>query len=339
MTQHHRILVCGAGSIGERHIRNLLALGYGDVAVFRRNEAPLRTLDAALPIYTDLERALADFAPTVAFITNPTAEHVSTAMKAARAGCHLFIEKPVSNTLDSLEALEAELAQQHSVAMVGYMLRFHPLLRQVKAWLEEGPGGTLGSPLSVRASWGEHVPDWHPWEDYRQSYSVRADLGGGPALTLSHELDILVWMFGRATEVIGMTQSNSPLETNCEHAVDILARMDSRVVANVHLDYYQCPPHRSWELVCTKGRVAFDYYAGTLLRWDGHVGDTPSALRPRRFEPEVLTVPEDFDRNQLFVEELCYFFSCLDAGEQPSPGIDEASESVRIALLATQAPS
>jgi predicted dehydrogenase len=339
MTPTHRILVCGVGAVGERHIGNLLALGYTQIAVFRRRGWPLRTLSVKLPVYDDLATALANFGPTVALVTNPTAYHIPVALEAARAGCHLLIEKPVSHTLHGLDALQTELAAHGRCAMVGYMLRFHPLLRQVKAWLGEGAEGTLGRPLFARASWGEHVPDWHPWEDYRQSYAVRPDLGGGPALTLSHELDVLVWMLGRAQRVIGMPATHTPLQIACEHTIDMLIRFESGATANVHLDYCQRPPHRSWELTCTRGRVVFDYFSGTLTRWDGVVGEIPTPAGMRTPSAEVLRVPDDFDRNDLFREELRYFFGCLEAGQSPTPGLDEAAESVHMALSALHGDS
>jgi predicted dehydrogenase len=322
-----RILVCGAGSVGERHINNLLALSYRDIALYRRRGLPLRTVAQEFPNYAELDRALADFAPTVAFITNPTAHHLAVAQPAAEAGCHLFIEKPVSHTLDGLDQLQVTLAEHGRYAMVGYMLRFHPLLQQVQSWLT---AGVLGRPLWVQAVWGEHVPDWHPWEDYRGSYAVQRALGGGPALTLSHELDLLVWLFGPAVDVAGMIHQDSPLETDCEHAADILLRFADNVVANVHLDFWQRPPRRQWELVATNGRVHFDYYSGTLTRWDGVIGEQPDPTGARRPGEKTYRLPVGWERNDMFLDELRYFFRCLEEEQPPHPGIAEAAESVRI---------
>ena len=83
-----RILICGAGSIGERHLRNLLTLGYGEIAVYRTRNLPFRTLERVFPVYTDLDQALADYRPDVAFVTNPTALHMDTGLRCAQAGCH-----------------------------------------------------------------------------------------------------------------------------------------------------------------------------------------------------------------------------------------------------------
>ena len=57
-------------------------------------------------------------------------------------------------------------------------------------------GGKLGNLLAVRATIGEYLPNWHPYEDYRQMYASRADLGGGVILSQIHEFDYLYSLFG-----------------------------------------------------------------------------------------------------------------------------------------------
>ncbi len=335
MSASHRILVCGVGSVGERHIRNLVSLGFQNIAVYRTRNLPFRDLSVPIPIYTELKKALADFSPTVTFITNPTASHVPIALEAARANCHLFIEKPISHNLDGLEELSRTLASHDCMAMVGYMLRFHPLFQQVKRWLEEGPDGIIGQPIFLRTTWGEHLPDWHPWEDYRESYAAQSSMGGGPALTLSHDLDLLVWWFGAPEQVVGLPNSTSPLDLQVEHSIDMLLGFPQGVTANVHLDFCQHPPSRMWELVCSRGKVYIDILAGTLTRWESPIGGIHGGGQSGSLSPaDVQTLPETFDRNDLFLEELRYFFSCLEAGEQPMPDIATGAESVRIAQRA-----
>ncbi len=329
----HRILVCGVGSVGERHIRNLLTLGYENIAVYRARELPFRDLNLSPQIYTDLGKALTDFAPTVTFVTNPTALHIPVALEAARANSHLFIEKPISHNLEGIEELSRELEANQCQAMVGYMLRFHPFFKQVKAWLDEGESGTLGRPIFLRTTWGEHLPDWHPWEDYRLGYAANSSMGGGPSLTLSHDLDILVWLFGAPTSLCGLPNSSSPLEINVEHSIDILLRFNQGVTANVHLDYCQRPPTRAWEIMCSHGHVQIDVLAGTLKRWKSIVGESTPTDRPQKID-DAQTLPENFERNDLFLDELRYFFNCLATGERAMPDIGIAAESVRIAQQA-----
>ena len=77
---------------------------------------------------------------------------------------------------------------------MGCQLRMHPGLQKIEEWIKQDK---LGKIYSVQVDLGEYLPDWHPWEDYRQSYAARADQGGGVILTLIHELDYLHWLFGK----------------------------------------------------------------------------------------------------------------------------------------------
>ena len=100
-----KILICGVGSIGERHIRNLLTLGYEDIILYRTSNSQLRSLNQNLKTFNNLDEALVQ-KPDVAFITNPTSLHLNTAISCAMAGCHLFIEKPLSHSLEGVDKLK-----------------------------------------------------------------------------------------------------------------------------------------------------------------------------------------------------------------------------------------
>ena len=94
------------------------------------------------------------------------------------------------------------IEQNHSQVLVGFQFRFHPGLQQVKKLLDEG---AIGKPISAHAHWGEYLPDWHPWEDYKQGYAARPELGGGVVLTLSHPLDYLRWLLGEVESLSAFT--------------------------------------------------------------------------------------------------------------------------------------
>ncbi len=183
-----KFLIAGLGSIGRRHFRNLRALGENDLVLYRTNRATLPNDElAGSPVETDLAQALAG-KPDVVIVSNPTSLHLDTAIPAARAGCHLFLEKPISHSLERVDELAAAVRQSGSRVLVGFQFRFHPGLRKAAALLAEG---AIGKPLAFHVHWGEYLPGWHPWEDYRQGYAARSDLGGGVVLTLSHPLDYL----------------------------------------------------------------------------------------------------------------------------------------------------
>ena len=189
-----KFLIAGLGSIGRRHLRNLVALGERDILLYRTHQSTLPDRElAGFITETDLTRALAE-KPDAVIVANPTACHLDVALPAAVAGCHLLLEKPISDSLDDrVTDLQKVVVSQDLKVLVGFQFRFHPTLMQIHDLIQSE---ALGRPLSFRAQWGEYLPDWHPWEDYRQSYAARKDLGGGVVNTLSHPLDyvrLAVW--------------------------------------------------------------------------------------------------------------------------------------------------
>jgi len=206
----HTILMVGLGSIGGRHLRNLRALGDHSILCYRTGQGSLceKEFDGVVN-EKDLRKALQHH-PDIAVISNPTAIHMETALACARSGCHLFIEKPLSSNLEGCDELMRIVRENRLITMIGCQFRFHPLLSSLKKQLDTGKVGRVAG---ARAEWGEYLPDWHPWEDYRQSYSARRDLGGGVTLTLIHPLDYLYWIFGPVIQTKAMSSKVPSLGT------------------------------------------------------------------------------------------------------------------------------
>jgi len=275
-----KFLISGLGSIGRRHLRNLRALGQEDIILYRTHQATLPDVELGdLPTFTELSLAFAE-KPDGVIIANPTALHLEVATAAAKAGAALLIEKPISDSLAGLGELQSALKLSDKPAMVGFHFRFHPVLNRVKTLLESGQ---LGKPLSARAHWGEYLPGWHPWEDYRRSYAARADLGGGVVNTLSHPLDYLRWLLGEVKSVSAWTGKLSELELDVEDNADILLRFAAGEAARVHLDYYQRPPSHTLEITCEGGRICWDNASGEASVFHGQSGATDLMVPPEGF--------------------------------------------------------
>lgn len=311
-----KFLVCGLGSIGERHINNLLTLGYEDIIVHRKRNLPLRTLNREFVSFSSLQEALRT-KPDVAFICNPTHLHLSTAHSCIKAGCHVFVEKPLSNSSEGLASLKLLVEQKSCQLMVGYMMRFHPCLKMIKEWIDEG---AIGKIIYFRSQWGEYLPDWHPWEDYRKSYAALKTMGGGPGLTLSHELDTILWLAGDYTEAVALKNYASTLDLETEHGIDLLIRFKTGATGSVHMDYFQSPPARTLEVVGTEGRLHFNYFNSTVFRYKLQCEDIE----------EIYDVSSTFDRNDLFINEIKHFLNTIATGSQVKPGIEEGIKVIHL---------
>jgi predicted dehydrogenase len=333
-----KILIAGLGSIGQRHVRNLRAvLGNAvDIVAYRVRRLPgLLTANMQTDPSRDVEReynirsfdnlasALAE-KPSVAFITNPSSMHVPVALACARAGCDLFLEKPVSNNMDGIPELLQEVSRRGLVAMVGYQLRFHPALRALSEILDSR---VLGNLLAVRATIGEYLPAWHPYEDYRQMYASRASLGGGVILSQIHEFDYLYSLFGAPRRLYSLGGHHSSLEIDVEDVASTL--MECQVGGRslpVHLqqDYLQRPASRECEVIGDNGKVIMDLAGLELTRYgrDGLLAET------REWQ--------GFDRNQLFLDQARHFLECVETRCKPLADLADGVWSLRMALAAKE---
>ena len=314
-----KFLICGLGSIGRRHLRNLKQLGEEEIILYRTGQSTLPDEElAAYKTFAKLDEALAQ-KPDGVIISNPSALHMPVALAAARAGTHLLIEKPVSHNLEGIAELSMVLKQQGRRALVGFHFRQHPVLKEIKAELESG---TLGKPLSTSVHWGEYLPGWHPYEDYRKAYAGRADLGGGVTLTLSHPIDYLRWLFGEVEAVSATLSKLSELEIDVEDNAEITLQFTEGAIGQLHLDYYQRPTRHTLEIRCAEGTIDWDNSSGTAKIYQA---STDSC---REF-----TLPEGYERNDLFLAEMRHFIEVIQ-GAMPVCSLEDGAAALQIALIA-----
>lgn len=329
-----KILMIGLGGIGQRHTRNLRALYGNTIEILayrtrRQTHVVTPTMQADITRNVESEYSICAFdslqdaleqRPDIAFVCNPSSLHLPVALSCLRAGCDIFLEKPLSDSLVDTENLILEASQRRAIAMVGYQLRFHPCLRRFAEILSSG---SLGSLLSVRATIGEYLPGWHPYEDYRQMYASRADLGGGVILSQIHELDYLYSLFGEPRRVFALGGKWSELDIDVEDTASILmefVREGRPLPVHLHQDYLQSPPTRQCEAIGDRGRAVMDLHALTVTV---QLRGAPS--------PEVHSFP-GFERNQLFLDQTRHFIDCVKQRTRPVVDLADGRQSLRMAI-------
>jgi predicted dehydrogenase len=276
-----------------------------------------------LRIFADIEQALAQ-KPQAAFVCNPTSLHIPAAIQAAQAGCALFIEKPLSHNLEQVDELINLVENRSLAAAVGYQMRFHPCLQRLHELVQEKKVGRI---LSVRAEVGEYLPGWHTYENYRQGYAARQDLGGGVILSQIHEFDYLYWLLGMPRRVFALGGHLSNLEVDVEDTADILMECvvnGHPVPISLHQDYIQNPSKRSCEIVGDAGKILVDIRALTVQVFDGQGNSVEASSY------------QDFQRNQLFLDELNCFLDGMQGRQVPLVNLRDGAQSLRMALAAKE---
>ncbi len=298
-----KYLITGLGSIGFRHLNNLVTMGIPreDIGILRReknNPWGTNKIQKDLkkhPIFHDINKALKE-KPEAVLITNPTSLHLDTALAAANAGAHLFIEKPLSHTSTNITKLEQIVKNKKLTAMVAHNHRYHPFIKEIKQWLKQNK---IGKIISIRAEMSERVTDWHPWENYKISYANRQDLGGGVILTQCHEIDYIMHIFGRPLTVYTTGGSLGELGVQVEDIVESIFTFNNNIILSLHLDHLKRPPQRYLEIMGTKGRIYWNYFQGQI------------EFIPLTGKKEIIKELKTFERNTMYLDELKHFLSCL----------------------------
>ncbi|MDZ4168045.1 MAG: Gfo/Idh/MocA family oxidoreductase [Coriobacteriia bacterium] len=330
------ILIVGLGAAGQRHARNLRRL-LGDsveISAVRRRGGGSALSDSMQPqsgvlpeeslgirVFDELDRALEE-RPDGVVVANPTSMHIATARAVVKAGCGLLLEKPLGHSWDGVPEFLAAASESRMPVLVGFQLRFHPLLERLRTIVH---GGEFGPVLSAASTYGEYLPDWHPYEDYRTGYAARRDLGGGVLLTQIHDIDCLGWILGWPSQVYSVGGHLSSLEVDVDDTSVSLwpCLMDGRAVpVQLQQTYARRPPIRQIELIMERGRLHLDLLAAHLRAWDTDgLCVVDESLR-------------DYDRNEMFLAEMAHFLECLAGREAPRIPAVEAAQSLAVALAA-----
>lgn len=263
------VLVLGAGSSGSRHARNLVAAG-ASVAIADHDVGRASALtEIGARVITLDEISSGHFDGAV--VASPTSLHVEHGELSLSVAERVLVEKPLGierATLDPL--LRDGVAERVAVA---YNLRFHPPLARLVSLVHDG---TVGPVRSVSLWFGSWLPDWRPASDYRQSYSARADLGGGVLLDAIHELDALLWLLGDGDyRVLGaLVDRLGSLEIDVEDTVIALMLGPGGESVTVHLDYLSRRYRRGVEVIGDRATARLDW-ARQVLEVEDAEGSRP----------------------------------------------------------------
>ena len=254
-----KVLFVGLGSIGKRHLKILKEMEKDFNIIALRSNNKAKKIDG-VKNYFNLEEALEE-KPDIAFITNPTSLHIEYAVECAKAGCHLFIEKPLSHNLKGIKELINIVENNNLITLMGCNMRFNPVIRKLKEEIAKLKKDNI---YSYKINCGSHLPDWRPGRDYKKTYSAKKEMGGGVLLDLIHEIDYSNWLFGEVNELKAYSDHLTDLEIETEDIAEILLKHEKYILGNIHLDYYRINATRTIEIIAQDLLIEADLIEGKL---------------------------------------------------------------------------
>lgn len=308
--KHYNIAFVGLGSIAKRHIKNVCdhikscgntyAIDLYRSNLERPNAEEIQPLVSASYLYSG--EVLKDY--DMVFITNPTSLHLEVALKFRPHTRALFIEKPVFDGFSVDENIVKTLDEIPSY--VACPLHYNPVLQYVKQNID------LTKVISVRAMSSSYLPDWRPGQDYRQTYSAHADLGGGVDIDLIHEWDYLTWIFGMPTVCHAVVGKYSALEIDSNDTALYVAKND-KMTFELHLDYFGRKTQRTLDIFTQDDTIQCDLIAGAI-----------TYLKDKK------TINVNAERNAFQMAEIKHFFDIAEGSTENDSNVEHGIKVLKL---------
>ncbi len=251
----HKILVVGGGSIGERHVRCVLATKRAEVSLCELNKDLLKDVAGRYPLaqtFGDFGAVdLSSFDGVV--ICTPANLHIKMCRQVVAAGVNVFCEKPLTVKDEGVQELMEEIKQAGVVAGVGFTWRYMPWVDELYRQFKEEAIGELKY-INIRV--GQHFPHFRP--AYKDTYFTKHETGGGAILdVMSHQVSLAQMFTGNVASVCGMYSNSGLLGVEVEDTVDAMLVFAEGSTANIHMNLWQMPSEVAIVLVGTKGSLRY----------------------------------------------------------------------------------
>lgn len=311
------ILIIGLGSIGQRHLRNLSKLKFPKKIFVLRKKFQTPTLDNNLRIikqnikikhnltYISSLKNISKLKIDFAIICTPTSQHIEQSIELLKNKINILVEKPIGSNLKKINKLQKILLKRKEIkTMMGYQLKFNPIINKIDYFLKKK---SIGNIYSVESRNGENLKTFHPYENFKTSYASQKKLGGGVVLTQSHDLDILMYLFKdyKIKKIKSINEKVTDFKIDVEDIsmsiLEFRKKRNKKFLCKLFLNYFEKPPSREINIIGSKGKICADLIRNTI-----------QIFRKNNFR----IYKYKFKKNDIFIKELKYFINCVKKNKQ-----------------------
>ena len=301
-----KVCFVGVGSIAKRHIRNIKTFLKDYDVTIDAYRSSKKSLGKDIEEYVDNQYFRYEDVPKdydAIFITNPTKFHYDTLLQFKDNAENFFIEKPIVDIADMDKDFNEFKSKNCYVACP---IRHGNVIKYLKEHID------LDEIDSIRCICSTYLPEWHPDEDYRKSYSAKKELGGGVSIDLIHEWDYLTYLFGKPTEIFSILDKVSDLEIDTEDIAIYIAKYEDYLL-ELHLDYFGRYPMREIMIFKNDETIVADILNNKII-----------------FKNREKAFDFSEERNDFQVEELKYFFKLINDEVENINDIENALDVMKL---------
>ncbi|OGN11002.1 MAG: hypothetical protein A3I26_00350 [Candidatus Yanofskybacteria bacterium RIFCSPLOWO2_02_FULL_43_10] len=299
-----KLLVIGLGSMGKRRIRNLIANGVKKDNIFGFNISKERckTIGEEYGIKTsdDFKLAVKSFSPDVFMISTPPDTHDKYFLYAIKHKKHFFVEHP---TTDKGYNKLLTKTPKGIVGVPSNSWRFNPSVKKIKELLEKG---TIGKILAFQYHMGQYLPDWHPWEDFRNVYFSKKETGACREM-FAFELGWLTFALNlsEVKNILGITKKLSDLDMSADDFYSAVLNFKNKVSATMVIDLLSRKPFRTLKIIGSKGVLEWEWLDYTIKIHKSRNDSQLIRLNKGRNEKLYVTTEDMYEEEiELFLEAV-----------------------------------
>jgi len=204
---------------------------------------------------------------------------------------------------------------------MAYIFRFTPAISKVRDLLLSEK---IGKIYYARAEFSEHLPDWHPYEDYRTFYMAEKAAGGGSILDQCHIIDLVHYLLGEFQTVYAFNSKISKLEVNADDIAEMIVNLDNGIVASIHTDIFGRDHKKQLEIKGEHGNISWDFYNNEVTFYEAK---TKSRQCFQKFP---------VDLNLSFLDELQHFLDCCQGKATSLVGLDDSIATMNLISAAEE---
>lgn len=308
--------VLGAGGIADRRTLPgmMLAKNAELVAVMEVNmelAEKLRVKYNAKRAYDNTDDLLADPEVEAVYIASPVLYHKEQVQKAANAGKHILVEKPVAFSVEDGKELIALCKEKNVLIGTGFMIRFNAYHQEMKKLIAEGKLGKIVSCRAQMTCWYPDIPG-----AWRQQFATS---GGGSMMDMGvHCLDLIQYIVGsKAKKVTGFTDTKV-FNYEVEDSASVVVQLENG--ANAYVDaYFNIPDAAAkgiLEIYGTKGSIIAE---GTIGQVEGGkvnivISDDSLGYDAQQNRVDVKPVDLNVELGNLYTKEIESFSNSVLTG-------------------------
>ena len=324
-----RLVVAGAGLVGNRHIESIGRCKDVELAAIVDPRAAVRAhaLELGVPWFESLSDMFRSERPDGVILATPNFAHVENGLECISAGCPVLVEKPIATSVDEAAVLVEAARAADIPIQVGHHRRHYPPIRRAREFIDEG---RLGKLRAVQATCWLYKPD-----DYFDEAPWRKAAGAGPIfVNLIHDIDLIRYLCG---DVVSVQAQATPSVRGYENedVAAVVLRFENDAIGTISVSDSIASPW-CWEMTARENPVFHPVSQNCYLLGGSHGSlslpdltfwnyrDSRSWLEP--IGSTVLTC----DSSDPFVEQVTRFAAVLAGKEQPLVSGQDGLKSLQV---------